>query len=163
MSGFQGDDEEKEIWNIPLKQQVFWCFFSDPIADRRIGMTPDFSTQILACSHLICRIMNFENPFEPVGRVEKKATKSTKSINFFYLDSNASKVSVVGDFNAWDNEANRMQRRIDGSWQATIELPNGHHRYMLNVDGNLVEDPKAHGIVRNEQGARVCMIAVSGF
>ncbi|MCD8534240.1 MAG: glycoside hydrolase family 13 [Verrucomicrobia bacterium] len=107
--------------------------------------------------------MNFENPFEPVGRVEKKSTKSTKSVNFFYLDGKASKVSVVGDFNAWDKEANRMQRRIDGSWQTTIELPNGHHRYMLNVDGNLVEDPKAHGIVRNEQGARVCMIAVSGF
>ncbi len=107
--------------------------------------------------------MNLDSQSDTIGRVAKKAGNNAKPVSFFHLDGSAKKVSVVGDFNNWDPEANVMERRLDGSWHTIVHLNNGHHRYMLNVDGSLVEDPKAHGIVRNEEGQRVCMVAVSGF
>ena len=34
---------------------------------------------------------------------------------------NAAAVSVVGDFNSWDNEANPMERSDGGIWETSIK------------------------------------------
>lgn len=107
--------------------------------------------------------MTFDAHSDDIGRVEKKGESTAKPVSFFYIDNSARDVSIVGDFNDWTPGIHKMERRMDGSWHAQIPLENGHHRYLLRVDDELVEDPKAHGIVRDEEGRRVCMVAVSGF
>jgi hypothetical protein len=42
-----------------------------------------------------------------------------------------------------------------------MELPHGHHRYAFLADGQLVLDPRAQGITRNDKGERVSLIPVS--
>jgi hypothetical protein len=42
-----------------------------------------------------------------------------------------------------------------------VELKHGHHRYAFSADGQLLLDPTAMGITRDDQGQRVSLIAVS--
>jgi 1,4-alpha-glucan branching enzyme len=68
---------------------------------------------------------------------------------------------LVGDFNGWNGSATPMRRMPDGRWFASLELHHGHHRYLFMVDGEPMLDPNAYGIVRDHQGNRVSLIAVS--
>jgi len=81
--------------------------------------------------------------------------------NFICNAPQAARVSIVGDFNGWNPSANPMQKGTDGAWLAKIELRHGHHRYAFLADGQLVLDPTAMGITRDDQGQRVSLIAVS--
>ena len=89
--------------------------------------------------------------------------KSTNAVNFYCTASQAEKVTLIGDFNDWNPDANPMEKRPDGTWGLTVELTHGHHRYAFLVDDVLTLDPNAQGITRNDEGQRVCLIPVSGF
>lgn len=85
-----------------------------------------------------------------------------RPVNFICSSApQAKQVSVVGDFNQWDPASHPMRHMPDRAWLLVIELPHGHHRYAFWVDGQLVLDPLAQGITRNEKGERVSMIPVS--
>ena len=89
------------------------------------------------------------------------AKRMLKPINFFYVAPTARHVSVVGDFNDWQPEANPMRRQPDGGWATQIPLHHGHHLYLFVVDGAPALDPRAQGYARNHRNERVSMIAVS--
>ena len=56
-------------------------------------------------------------------------------------------VSLVGDFNAWDPDADRMIAAPDGSWWITRALEPGTHLYQYDIDGAMVlGDPYAHQV-----------------
>jgi 1,4-alpha-glucan branching enzyme len=73
----------------------------------------------------------------------------------------AKHVSLVGDFNKWDPKAHPMERGPDGAWIIRLDIRHGHHRYAYLVDSELVLDPQAMGVARDDQGRRVSLIAVS--
>ena len=62
-------------------------------------------------------------------------TKPTCDITFqLPKDIEAKSVSVVGDFNDWDENANPL-RKIKGVWKTTLKLEQGHeyqYRYVVN-------------------------------
>jgi 1,4-alpha-glucan branching enzyme len=89
------------------------------------------------------------------------AKKTLRAMNFVCNAPQAHSVSLVGDFNDWNPNAHPMKRMPDGAWMATVELRHGHHRYAFLVDGNLVLDPRAQGVTRNDQGERVSLVPVS--
>ena len=84
-----------------------------------------------------------------------------RAVNFTCTAAQAQTVRLVGDFNGWNPAATPMKRLPDRSWQATVELKHGHHRYAFLVDGQLTLDPRAQGITRNDEGERVCLLPVS--
>ena len=52
-------------------------------------------------------------------------------------------VSLAGDFNNWNKLAAPMRRAQDGSWSASVELPEGTHLYKFVVDNDTwLADPK---------------------
>lgn len=54
----------------------------------------------------------------------------------------AEAVSLVGDFNGWNERAHRMQRLSDGTWQVDVALRKGKvYEYAFLVDGKLTVDP----------------------
>jgi hypothetical protein len=57
----------------------------------------------------------------------------------------ASRVSLVGDFNAWDtNQTPLVRDPSSGIWTAMVPLPPGRHVYAFMVDGTkLTLDPRA--------------------
>jgi len=84
-----------------------------------------------------------------------------RAINFICHAPQATKVSIVGDFNNWNPAANPMKHMPDRSWLTTINLKHGHHRYAFLIDGVLSLDPHAQGITRNDMGERVSLVPVS--
>jgi 1,4-alpha-glucan branching enzyme len=89
------------------------------------------------------------------------AKKTAKPVNFVCLAPGAQHVSVIGDFNNWEPNANPMKRQPDGAWTAQVALSHGHHQYVVCVDGQSQLDPRAQGIARNQEGERVSLIAIS--
>lgn len=87
------------------------------------------------------------------------AKNAHKPVSFFCRAPGASSVELVGDFNHWHPLP--MEKSVDSSWRAQVELCRGHHQYRFLVDGQPTLDPAASGIVRNERGERVSLIAVS--
>jgi 1,4-alpha-glucan branching enzyme len=96
---------------------------------------------------------NRRNPYD--------ASHNIRARNFICNAPEAKHVSLVGDFNHWSPRTHPMQRGADGAWTIRVELKHGHHRYAYHVDGELVLDPQAMGITRDDQGQRVSLIAVS--
>jgi 1,4-alpha-glucan branching enzyme len=89
------------------------------------------------------------------------AYHNVQNRNFFCTAPNAHHVSLVGDFNKWNAKANPMVRGPDGIWTLRVEFRHGHHLYAFEVDGQLVLDPTAMGIARDDEGRRVSLMAVS--
>ena len=62
----------------------------------------------------------------------------------FEIDApKADRVSLVGDFNNWDQAAIPMRRGVrPGQWRTTVPLPNGWYRYAFLVDrSRWIADP----------------------
>jgi 1,4-alpha-glucan branching enzyme len=95
----------------------------------------------------------------PAGRLNARAT--VKPVNFICMAPQATKVSVVGDFNQWNPDRNPLEKSFDGSWRGAVEMSAGHHQYAFCVDGVLQLDPRAQGVSRNPKGERVSLMAVS--
>jgi len=95
------------------------------------------------------------------GAARYSAKRMLKPVNFFCNAPEARHVTVVGDFNDWQADANPMRRQPDGGWAAQIPLHHGHHLYLFLVDGQPLLDPRAQGYARNARNERVSMIAVS--
>ena len=89
------------------------------------------------------------------------AKNMVKPVSFFIAAPNAKWVSLVGDFNGWDPDADPMQRRIDGWWSIQVPLPHGHHHYLFLVDGTPTLDPQATGTAQADRYPKVSMVAVS--
>jgi 1,4-alpha-glucan branching enzyme len=89
------------------------------------------------------------------------AKKTAKPINFHCIAPEARHVSLIGDFNNWEPNANPMKRLPDGAWFVQVPLCHGHHTYLFLIDGIPVIDKRAQGTVRNSQNQKVSLIAVS--
>ncbi|MSU34594.1 MAG: glycoside hydrolase family 13 [Pedosphaera sp.] len=87
--------------------------------------------------------------------------KTVRPTNFICIVPGCTAVSLIGDFNDWHPNANPMQQHFDGSWQIQFPLSHGHHHYAFYADGNILLDPKAHGVARDAEGKKVSLIAVS--
>lgn len=57
----------------------------------------------------------------------------------------ARSVSVVGTFNAWDENGYEMKRdETKGAWTLVLQLPEGHYEYAFVLDGHtIIPDPQA--------------------
>ena len=95
------------------------------------------------------------------GTTRYNAKSMAKPVNFLCIAPEAQEVAIIGDFNNWESGKHLMNRQIDGSWSAQIDLHHGHHRYQFVIDGKPTLDPRANGVVRNEANERVSLIAVS--
>lgn len=70
----------------------------------------------------------------------------------FRFAMDADRVSVVGDFDDWDEDAGRLERGPDGAFEGDFEVGPGHHRYHLIVDGGPVRPPNAERYVVDDFG-----------
>ena len=82
-------------------------------------------------------------------------------VSFICSAPEAKSVSVIGDFNEWNPEANPMKRHSDGSWQSSFPVPGGHHRYQFLIDGVRHLDPQAAGVVNLDRDGKASLLSVS--
>lgn len=85
--------------------------------------------------------------------------RATRKITFKFHAGSANKVCLAGDFNNWNEESHPMQK-IGDTWQLTLEVPAGEHRYKYLVDGFWHNDLEAHKYVPNVWGSDDSVVVV---
>jgi 1,4-alpha-glucan branching enzyme len=101
--------------------------------------------------NIIQRIFGNQNRwYQQWGIVMQKniLKPKTKKIQFSLQAAEVQKVSLVGDFNNWNPDADPMQKNGNGKWTKTKMLSQGNYEYKYCVDGEWMHDP---------QNLRVCM------
>jgi hypothetical protein len=82
---------------------------------------------------------------EVAGAPVASIAPATQSVQFVLAAPGASQVSLVGDFNDWDDSATPLRPTADGAvWSVTVPLAPGRHEYAFVVDGTQwMPDPTA--------------------
>ena len=89
-----------------------------------------------------------------------KGESLTKKVQFECPSPEAKEVYLVGDFNHWDTQANKMKKDKSGIWKLTLSLKPGRYEYRLFVDGKWENAPSCSGCVPNEFGSLNCLKVV---
>jgi 1,4-alpha-glucan branching enzyme len=82
-------------------------------------------------------------------------------IKFEYSAPEAKGVSLVGNFNQWNSQANPMKKDKKGIWKATLPLEPGRYEYRFFADGYWENDPSCSNCVANEFGGQNCVKIVA--
>jgi 1,4-alpha-glucan branching enzyme len=70
-------------------------------------------------------------------------------------------LSLVGDFNSWDQNATSMKRLKDGSWSTTLRLDAGKYCFRYLADGaKWLNDPAADAYEPSGVGGDNCVVDV---
>ena len=101
--------------------------------------------------------------------VKEKKTESNaiggnslqRKIKFELSAPEAKEVSLVGNFNQWNPQANPMKKDKKGMWKATLPLETGRYEYRFFTDGNWENDPSCSSFVANEFGGANCVKIVA--
>ena len=81
------------------------------------------------------------------------AKDKTKRVTFTVRAREGCKVSLAGSFNNWDPTAKEMtDKKGDGVFVATLNLPVGSHEYKFVIDGIWCADPECSDWVQNDLG-----------
>lgn len=87
------------------------------------------------------------------------ATKTAKQkpkrrrVNFSLKAAEARSVSLVGDFNDWDDKAHPMKAGEPGVWKKSVLLTPGRYEYRFMVDGEWRNDPDNPEACPNQFGS----------
>jgi len=83
-----------------------------------------------------------------------RRSSNKESVTFEYFDPSATIVTLVGDFNQWNQKARPLKRDAGGLWKATVRLEAGAYQYKFVVNGERwEEDPLNLHRVLNEHGS----------
>lgn len=84
------------------------------------------------------------------------------AVTFVFRAPGASRVALVGDFNAWDPDATPLRRAALGdAWTAEVRLPRGLHVYAFVIDGSeWTPDPSAPLAPESSYGRRNSVVVV---
>lgn len=102
-----------------------------------------------------------------VAEVQPPTSDTIRVIKFVLVAPHAVAVSVVGDFNDWNDKATPMTRTpTGGTWSVQVRLPAGLHGYAFVVNGangtQWVADPSAPLGPEDGLGAPNSVVLVGG-
>ncbi|HOY68729.1 MAG TPA: isoamylase early set domain-containing protein [Candidatus Ozemobacteraceae bacterium] len=98
----------------------------------------------------------------PAGEPQKKSEPAAAagSVTFEHADAKATSVSVVGDFNDWNKDANPMKGE-NGVWKCSLALKPGRHEYKFVINQtDWISDPKAKETVADKYGGTSSVVDV---
>ncbi len=97
--------------------------------------------------------------------IEKTYSKKAKKCRVTFripVEIEAESVSVLGEFNDWDPEANPLKKRKNGTFSTTLSLAAGQaYRFRYLADGETwFNDDEADGLELNRFGALDTVLVV---
>lgn len=95
--------------------------------------------------------------------LKKSYSKSGRSCRVtFKLPTEAEQAALLGEFNAWNPEANPMKRRKDGTFSVTVSLDAGQeYRFRYLIDGKeWTNDDYPDAVVLNRFGDEDCLVSL---
>jgi hypothetical protein len=89
------------------------------------------------------------------------ASPGARMMEFVFVNSSASSVAIVGDFNDWEEGGSPLRRVSEKVWAITIPLAPGRYHYTFVVDGTTwVADPLAPRTLEDDFGRPNSVITV---
>ena len=97
----------------------------------------------------------------PAVPVAPASSSAEQMMKFVFVNSSASSVAIVGDFNDWEEGGSPLRRMEKGVWTITIPLAPGRYHYTFVVDGTKwVADPLAPRTLEDDFGRPNSVITV---
>ena len=91
------------------------------------------------------------------------AEAAAPRVRFTLTAPSATTVSIVGDFNGWNEGSLPMRRSADGrTWEIEVPLAPGRYAYSFIVDGRLERDPQAPLAAGDDFGSPSSVVMVRG-
>jgi predicted carbohydrate-binding protein with CBM48 len=137
---------------MPKRRSRVWSRVFEP---RALRLSPIASTLLAAglvgIGVISGVVLNNRGVRPPVGEssvpvaLNPQPSVSDTVVKFVFVAPQASKVSVVGDFNGWNATTTPMVRTPNSAvWTVTLPLTTGRHVYSFVVDGSSwIADPAA--------------------
>ena len=72
-----------------------------------------------------------------------------RRVTLFLEAPEAEVVSLMGDFNQWNEKTHPMKKGADGVWKKIIMVPTGKYEYRFLVDGEWWNDPANNQVCTN--------------
>lgn len=95
-----------------------------------------------------------------VSPAAARSNEAAVPTRFVFVAPNARSVTIVGDFNDWDQQATPLVRH-QGVWTAEVTLPPGRYAYAFLVDGQRwIADPDAPPAVGDDFGRPSSVVTV---
>jgi hypothetical protein len=139
----------------PKNRGIRWIF--EPRAVKVRPVWVGLAAAALIVLALLPRGSRAPAPAATVARI----AADTVYVHFQVSAPSARNVSLAGSFNNWDAAGLSLHRAADGSWEATVALPVGEHRYQFVVDGQRwIPDPAAQAQVDDGFGGTNSVIVV---
>lgn len=143
-----------------LRSAGTWLFQPRPIRVRPAVVLAAAAAIVVAAVGL--RVRPAAGPSLPA--VARTAAAGSAPVQFMLVAPNASRVSLVGDFNDWQASATPMAGTVaDGLWTVTVPLAPGRYRYAFLVDGaTWVPDPDAPRAIDDDFGRPNSVLTIGG-
>jgi len=90
-----------------------------------------------------------------------KAKAGQRRITFTIEVLGANHVSLMGDFNEWDEKVHPMKQYENDIWKKTVFLDPGRYEYKFLVDGQWHIDPNNYNLCPNRFGTNNNFLIVS--
>jgi hypothetical protein len=121
-------------------------------------------TALAAAAGIVLVTMVAQDRLEPAPAASAPAALSAPSVQFVVVIPEAGAVSLVGDFNDWNELATPMTPVAgDGVWSVTVPLAPGRYRYSFLVDGmTWLADPAAPRGLEDDFGRPNSVVTVGG-
>jgi len=135
-----------------------WHWFLEP---RAVRVRPIWVAGLAAAAALAVWLAPHRAPAGAPAAAVASAARDTVYVHFALTAPTAHEVAVAGSFNAWNVDALPLHRTAAGTWEATVALPVGEHRYQFVVDGQRwIPDPSAQAQVDDGFGGTNSVIVV---
>jgi hypothetical protein len=97
----------------------------------------------------------------PAASTPASPSPGAQMMEFVFVNSSASSVAIVGDFNDWEEGGSPLRRVSEKVWAITIPLAPGRYHYTFVVDGTTwVADPLAPRTLEDDFGRPNSVITV---
>ncbi len=81
-----------------------------------------------------------------------KAKAGQRRVTFTIEAPEVNNVSLMGDFNEWDEKAHPMRQYENNIWKKTVFLDPGRYEYKFLIDGQWHKDPNNNQVCPNRFG-----------
>jgi 1,4-alpha-glucan branching enzyme len=91
------------------------------------------------------------------GKNTTRVKDTRKKVQFEFSAPEVSEVFITGEFNNWNEGANRLKKDKNGIWKITLPLAPGRYEYRFLADGKWENDSSCSGCVPNKFGSLNCV------
>ncbi len=107
--------------------------------------------------------LSFFEVKKPIVLVDYNPVRLKENVYvFYYKNSAAKKVNLIGDFNNWNPYSLPMKKDKSGYWEIEVDIPPGLYAYQFIVDGKYIKDPLGQSMMIDRFDYEMSLLDIPG-